>query len=93
MRISFVINGFLVGATLLLVGCSDTSVDYYAANQKDAMKVIHECQKLGIQRLKVEKCVNAIKGNAIAYNAKSRISDAEINSFQNMGKSDAAKSK
>jgi hypothetical protein len=61
-------------ALLALAGCGAVkSIEYYAANQAEAYKVIMVCQQQGIEMLKDKNCTNAIEGNAIAERAKNKI--------------------
>lgn len=62
-------NVFLLpifAALTLISGCGEKSVEYYAANPKEALEVILKCQAQGLASLKDQNCVNAIEGNARA---------------------------
>ncbi len=58
---------------LAVAGCGEKSIDYYAANQKEAVEVIAECEAKGLAMVNDKNCLNAVEGNARAYHAASLV--------------------
>lgn len=63
----------LFSSLLAVVGCGEKSVEYYAANQKEAIEVMTKCQAKGLAMVNDKNCVNAIEGNARAVHAESLV--------------------
>lgn len=59
--------------SLFLAGCGEKSVEYYAANPKEAVAKLTDCQTLSIPaQLKDVSCNNARQGYAIYFNNRSK---------------------
>lgn len=56
----------LVFSLFAVVGCREKSIEYYAANQKEAVEVMVKCQAKGTAMLSDKNCMNAVEGNARA---------------------------
>ena len=67
-------NKLLLSASLLallsLSGCGEKSIEYYAANQPEAIEVILKCQTKGPAMYNDKNCTNAVQGNAVAVRNK-----------------------
>lgn len=61
----------LFSSFLAVAGCGEKSIDYYAANQKEAVEVMVKCQAKGLAMVNDKNCVNAIEGNAKSAHAAS----------------------
>ncbi len=62
-----------ISSLLAVVGCGEKSIEYYAANQKEAVEVMMKCREKGLARLSDKNCTNAIEGNARADHAASLV--------------------
>jgi hypothetical protein len=61
----------LLALLIAVYGCGEKSIEYYAANPKEAVEVIVQCQAKGVAMVSDKKCTNAIEGNARAVRAAS----------------------